>query len=573
MKRKIQMLLALLLCAVLLTGCAATPQFGSLSALIDSIFSVNDEIPRFDKMPYERPEAEMEDFEQNLVKLEDLLSRKCLLSMITDVLDDCYRDYYTFDTMYTLAEIRCFQDLTDPYYAEEYAWCDDAFTELQQMIEQMYSLCGTSSRAKELEENYFWPGFAAEYAAGESSGYSEETLALLHRESALMAEYRAVIAAPIVTLDDGTEVDFYAYLAEAAGDDYNNAALAYYRQYNEEMARIYIELVKTRTAIARSLGYESYEQMAYLYNFDRDYTPEDAARYLADIREQIVPLYEQLEDYELEYPWLDEKDLLYVLEYATEEMGGEVEEAFAYIRHYRLYDVERRANKASKSFQTYLENYDAPFIFVDPYEDDEDILSLAHEFGHALDAYHNYNALESLDLSEFFSQAMEYLVLEYAEGVLPKNRLQNLRAIKWLDTLQLYAEQASYAAFEEAVYAADPDTLDAKALQEIALRCSKDYGLFDGENEEYLALSWFDVPHFFEQPFYVISYPVSNDLAMQIWELERSEAGAGLEKYLEALPRQYYAILDTAEAVGLESPFAPGRIAHLAEDLKAVFSA
>jgi len=313
--------------------------------------------------------------------------------------------------------------------------------------------------------------------------------------------------------------------------------------------------------------------MAYTRNFERDYTSEDAARYLADIREKIVPLYEQLEDYELEYPWLDEEDLLYVLQCATEDMGGEVEEAFAYILRYRLYDTELRTNKASKSFQTYLEDYEAPFIFVDPYEDDEDILSLAHEFGHALDAYHNYNASESLDLSEFFSQAMEYLVLEYAEGVLPEKRLQNLRAIKWLDTLQLYVEQAAYAAFEETVYAADPETLDASRLQELSLQCAKDYGLYDGENEEYLALSWFDVPHFFEQPFYVISYPVSNDLALQILELEQGERGAGLAKYLEALPRQYYAILDTAEAVGLESPFAPGRIAHLAEDLKAVFSA
>ena len=576
MKRKITLLLALLLCAALLTGCAATPLTGGISAFFDDIFNkekTENEIPRFDEMPYERPERALEDFAQNLVKLEELLSRKRLLSMITDVLDDCYRDYYTFDTMYTLAEIRCCQDLSDPYYAEEYAWCDDAYNELQQLIEKMYSLCGSSSRAKELEEHYFWPGFAAEYAEGESSGYSEETLELLHRESALMAEYRGLIAAPIITLDDGTEVELYSYLNEAAGEDYTEAAMAYYRQYNGEMARIYIALVRTRTALAKSLGYESCEQMAYTRNFERDYTSEDAARYLAEIREKIVPLYEQLEDYALEYPWLDEEDLLYVLEYATEEMGGEVEEAFAYILRYRLYDVALRTNKASKSFQTYLEDYESPFIFVDPYEDDEDILSLAHEFGHALDAYHNYNASESLDLSEFFSQAMEYLVLEYAEGVLPEKRLQNLRAIKWLDTLQLYVEQAAYAAFEEAVYAADPETLNAETLQALSLRCAKDYGLCDGENEEYLALSWFDVPHFFEQPFYVISYPVSNDLALQIWELEQGEKGAGLAKYLEALPRRYYAILDTAEAVGLESPFAPGRIARLAEDLKAVFSA
>ena len=64
------------------------------------------------------------------------------------------------------------------------------------------------------------------------------------------------------------------------------------------------------------------------------------------------------------------------------------------------------------------------------------------------------------------------------------------------------------------------------------------------------------------------TYPVSNDLALQIWELEQEERGAGLEKYLEALPRNYYGMMDTAEAVGLDNPLAPGRIAKIAADLR-----
>lgn len=70
-------------------------------------------------------------------------------------------------------------------------------------------------------------------------------------------------------------------------------------------------------------------------------------------------------------------------------------------------------------------------------------------------------------------------------------------------------------------------------------------------------------------PFYVISYPVSNDIAMQVYELEQQDRGAGLEKYLEILDRQYPGLIDTVESGGLQSPFEPGRIEHVVDDLSA----
>ena len=75
---------------------------------------------------------------------------------------------------------------------------------------------------------------------------------------------------------------------------------------------------------------------------------------------------------------------------------------------------------------------------------------------------------------------------------------------------------------------------------------------------------WMDITHLFEYPFYVISYPVSLDVAMQIYELEVGEEGAGLEKYFEMLPRDYDSFMETVTAGGLESPFAEGGLASIA---------
>jgi oligoendopeptidase F len=73
-----------------------------------------------------------------------------------------------------------------------------------------------------------------------------------------------------------------------------------------------------------------------------------------------------------------------------------------------------------------------------------------------------------------------------------------------------------------------------------------------------------DITHFFEYPFYVISYPVSLSVAMQIYDLERQQPGLGMEKYFEILPRDYENFMDTVVNGGLESPFDEGSMASVA---------
>ena len=53
-----------------------------------------------------------------------------------------------------------------------------------------------------------------------------------------------------------------------------------------------------------------------------------------------------------------------------------------------------------------------------------------------------------------------------------------------------------------------------------------DFGLFDEASAEQAARSWIDVQHFFSAPYYVISYCVSNDAALQIYQLEQETPSA-----------------------------------------------
>ena len=250
------------------------------------------------------------------------------------------------------------------------------------------------------------------------------------------------------------------------------------------------------------------------------------------------------------------------------QIGGQVKEAFDFMSRYGLYDVSVSTKKVAMSFQSYLSDYEAPFLFLNPYGDTEDILTLSHEFGHYVDAYVNYDAYETIDVSEIFSQAMEYLTLSRLESAMEAEEAENVVRMKMLDTLELYVQQASFAEFESRVYALGADALSAEVLNDLSLELAREYGYYEEGYEEYYAMSWCDIPHFFEMPFYVITYPVSNDIAMQIYALEEEQSGQGLEKYMEILDRDYEYFMDAVSTGGFESPFAPGRIESVADQMR-----
>ena len=352
---------------------------------------------------------------------------------------------------------------------------------------------------------------------------------------------------------------------EKCGDAvYTAAKLAYCRAVNEAAAPLYAQLIRVRRALAAEFGFDSYEEYQYAF-FARDYTPDQVRAYLDEVAAQLAPYYRTFmasDPYgRVSYDRLSPPRLLSLQERATADMGKSVADAMAQMKKYRLYDVSSDSRKAPGAYTVYLSSYGAPFCYVGAYGDVEDFLDLAHEFGHFTDAFVNYNATGSLDLAETYSQAMANLALMHSRETLGESGYQNLLLLHLLANLSLYAEQSAYADFESRAYALSDGELTADHLNALALSCAKRFGA-DDAGEEAASLYWTQVNHLFEQPFYVISYCVSADAAIQIAELERNEAGAGVAVYEDILDWHEDAFLSELERVGLESPFAPGRAAR-----------
>ena len=588
-------LLLLLLCSLLLCGCvrggaspaapdaapavtgavpaeSAVPapeedvsaQEGASEKRIETL-SRQEDIPVFSEMEYERPS--LEEMDALILAAEEAMDAGADFETLEPLLDDCFLYYYHYDTMYTLADIRSCLDLSDEYYAAEYLWCAENYTLIDQAIDGLYYACAASPMAAELEEKYFWEGFCEEYSDETESIYNDETVALMQQESNLIAEYRALMAEPVVSYR-GKDEPLDELLERLSGSAYNDAVVAYYTQYNERVADLFIRLVSVREQLAGAMGYDSYEQMQYSYGFGRDYTPAQAEGYLQDIKTYMVPLYRDLSvssvPYEIWTSDLDEETLRDILRQSVSDFGGSVQEAYDFMLRHELCDLKQDSRKANMSFETYLNDYEAPFLFVNAAGTNEDILTFAHEFGHYSDAYVNLNSYESVDLAEVYSQAMEYLVLSRLDEQLDESEVDNLARIKMIDTVEMFVQQASYAEFEHRVYALGAENLSAEVLNETARQVAKEYGYYVYQYDEFFSLSWIDIPHYFEQAFYIVSYPISDDLAMQIFDLERGEPGAGMQRYLDNLERDFSGMMGLVDAGGFDSPFAPGRVEAIA---------
>jgi oligoendopeptidase F len=263
---------------------------------------------------------------------------------------------------------------------------------------------------------------------------------------------------------------------------------------------------------------------------------------------------------ELMEGYVPEEMLLGVLETVAHGLGGEIAQAYDFMRRNELCDLSMSDVKAEISFQTYLDDYDAPYLFAYPYGDREDIITVTHEFGHYAEAYISCGWYRSMDLAEVYSQAMQFLSIKPLEGVLGARDTAVLRLLNLYDALDTLVWQAVYAEFEERAFQMEDPT--AEKLNALMEEISLEYGLTKEEAADF-APQWIDVTHFFEQPFYVISYPVSACCALEIYEKELTD-GSGVDTYLRLAGSEAIGLLEATEEVGLHNPLSDARVQEVA---------
>ncbi len=531
MKKFWKLLTAICLAAsLLLTGCGTTELWLLLSGYTP-----------FSEVEYVHTDATL--VEQKAQVLQEQLPQQTSAEKLMDYVYDFYGAYHEFYTNYALANIYYSKDMTDLYWDAEYNHCLESATAVDQTLDQVLRLLAASSLREELEsEAYFGAGFFDDFQ-GESV-WTEEFTALMDEEAQLISRYYELSAQALDARD----------------------AQDYYQTYGTQLGQLYVELVTLRRQIAQEAGYSDYASLAYDFYYYRDYTPQQAQVLLEEIREELVPLYRtmvQSDVWELGSKECFEKQTYTYVRDCAEAMGGTVKDAFWLLDGAALYDISYGANKYNASFEVFLTAYFEPYIFMNPTLMAYDQLTFAHEFGHFCNDYASGGSMAGIDVAEVFSQGMEYLSLCYGKNT------QELTKVKMADCLCVYVEQAMYASFEQQVYSLEPQELTVEAVYALYDQVGRDYG-FDAWGWD--SRSFVQIPHFFTNPMYVLSYVVSNDAALQIYQLEQKTQGAGLALYEAQLVTAQQSLLGFVEEAQLESPFASGRMSQVRELLETILN-
>ena len=362
-----------------------------------------------------------------------------------------------------------------------------------------------------------------------------------------------------------------------------NGLIMEYLSYDEETERIgalYRELVDLHNEEAQIVGYKDYADYAYEASYGRDFTPDDAAALCEAVKPYARQYFGSLYYNEATYADfsadtdLTERELVGLVTQYMPRVSDDAAKAAAYMEKHGLYFMDSAERVSDLGFTTTLDQYNAPFIYLALYGDQNDIQSMFHEFGHYYDAYVNpvpdlLLSVGSLDIFEIHSTGMEALSTGWYEDIYGEDA--DLARIRFLDSaLYTVFSGCLFDEFQRVVYA-DP-TLTPEQISQTFVTIARSYGLrsFGKEFSHY----WMQVNHNFESPFYYISYAVSMLASLQIYEMAENDWASAADFYndLVSLGAFDYTYCELLDKVGLEcfTDGLPACVSQAVEDMEAL---
>ncbi len=596
----------LLSCAVPLCSCSDEPPTGNKPPKVDPTPSPEGEqliIPdlfehgrrtvNFDNIIYARPDVDTMISDIRAVT-DTISSGEGDFDALTAKITRIDSEYENFSTMYSYSHLMMTRDTSSEYWCAENAHLAERSPALIKAVEDMLVAAATSSDAERYESDVFGEGLREKYSDG--GIYTDKAVSLMEKEAELESFYSSLSTAN-VTITYKTITDTYdniiSFFAEHYGtesESYRTAVAECGALFNQEYRRIcretMLSLVKVRRKLANELKLSSYLDYAY-ENIYHDYVQKQLIEYAADVSRYVVPVFFELEysvfaryfytcHFKNEVPVAPGKnELMNDFYSALGEMDGTLCNIYSYMLTNGLYDVAPSAlNRFDGAYTTYLDAYDAPYVFISTEGSCSDYTTLAHEFGHFVDSYINYDSSTSLDLSEVSSQGLELLTLLALEDDISDEAYKYLTYLEIRDALCAIIYQTFYALFEHYAYSIPYNELSEEALVGAVSQAAEDMGLTK-ERSLYLfgtespdSLDYVLMTHTIIYPAYVQSYATSAAVALEIYCMELSDEG-GLEAYLSLIDRGEDGLTFTEQLAkaGLGSPFEDEYLVELMNDI------
>lgn len=495
-----------------------------------------------------------------------------------------------FSTAANLVYIRASIDTNDGYYQSERDYLDEIEPEIDELVTEYYKVLVASPFREQLEAEWGSQLFAL--ADNQIKGFAPEIMELMQKENKLSSEYSKLVASAQIEFNGETLTlaqlgPFMESTDRATRKAARVASTSFFVEHEGKFDTIYDELVKIRHEMATRLGFKNYVELGYVLMNRIDYNAEMVANFREQVAEKIVPLVTKLQerqakrlgleklkfyDENFEYETGNAKpkgDAAWIIENGKkmyEELSPETAEFIHDLLDRQLLDVEAKKGKESGGYCTFIEDYNAPFIFSNFNGTSGDIDVLTHEAGHAFQVYttNKTNTVPeylwpTYESCEIHSMSMEFFTWPWME-LFFKEDTEKYKFSHLSSGLIFLPYGVAVDEFQHIVYE-NPEMTPAerkaawKSLEAKYLP-NRDY---DGIDYFERGGVWQRQSHIYTGPFYYIDYTLAQICAFQFWKRSREDFEGAWKDYLHicevggSLP--FNAIVKEA---GLISPFEDG---------------
>lgn len=342
--------------------------------------------------------------------------------------------------MLNLVMIRHSIDTNDEFYQQEQEYTDEIGPEIDGLSTQFYEALVQSKFREDLESKFGKQLFAL--ADSELKTFKPVIVPLLQKENKLTSDYNKLIASAKINFDGKeltlAQLDPYLESKDRQLRKEASAAKFQFLADNEhKLDQIYDDLVKIRTEIAHQLGYENFVELGYYRMFRIDYDADMVAKFRKQVEEFIVPMVAKLKErqrvrigvdslkyYDEPFNFLSGNPMpkgssdwiINMGQKMYQELSPETGKFFEFMIENELMDLLAKKGKESGGYCTFIEDYQAPFIFSNFNGTSGDIDVLTHEAGHAFQVYSSKDfeipeyVWPTHEAAEIHSMSMEFLL-------------------------------------------------------------------------------------------------------------------------------------------------------------------
>ena len=501
---------------------------------------------KFNDYKYTRPD--LKEFTQQANQYLEALKHAESFEAFNDAFNALNTLKRNISTQGTLASIRHSINTKDEFYAQEIEFWDENEPHISKLFIDMGNILLESPYKAQLEETVPTPYF--KMIENDRRVFDEKIISDLQEENRLSTQYDKLVASAEIEFDGKilnlAQMSPYTQSTDRqVRKEASKATWDFFKENEEKFDDIYDKLVKVRTKMAKTLGFDSFTEMGYLRMNRLDYNQEMVANYRKQILEDVVPvaqkLYkrqaerlglDKLEYYDVALNFLDgnakpigsAEEILEAGKAMYEDLSPETAEFINLMLDNDLMDVLAKPGKRAGGYMTFLPDYEVPFIFSNFNGTSGDIDVLTHEAGHAFQGYQSRHIdlvdvhMPTLEACEIHSMSMEFLTWDYMDQFFG-DKADKYKFSHLSDSLQFLPYGVLVDHFQHEVYN-NPD-MTPQQRKETWRKLDKQYRPhLDFSENPFLdqGVWWFRQGHIFASPFYYIDYTLAQVCAFQFWK-------------------------------------------------------